>query len=151
MVYENVNMITGVFQRYHGEKYLSEFYPHDGGESQVASKLRHCLTLLELYKKSYASSVRSVVKCLISFERVRSCLGNSISSSKARMRTKHRNGDVKVVHWLHCWTVFASTTLVTSPYIYVYFTTKVVQKSLKNKKNKSDMTRARGMYKYIQS
>jgi len=35
-------------------------------------------------------------------------------------------------------------------YIYVYFTTKVVQKSVKNKINKSDRTRARGMYKYIQ-
>ena len=29
------------FQRYHSEKRLSEFYPQDGGESQLASKLRH--------------------------------------------------------------------------------------------------------------
>ena len=31
-----------VFQRYHSEKHVSEFYPQDGGESQLASKLRHC-------------------------------------------------------------------------------------------------------------
>ena len=31
-----------VFQRYHSEYHLSEFYPQDGGESQLASKLRHC-------------------------------------------------------------------------------------------------------------
>jgi len=31
-----------VFQRYHSEKHLSEFYPQDGGENQLASKLRHC-------------------------------------------------------------------------------------------------------------
>jgi len=31
-----------VFQRYHSEKHLSEFYAQDGGESQLASKLRHC-------------------------------------------------------------------------------------------------------------
>jgi len=29
-------------QQYHSEKHLSEFYPQDGGESQLASKLRHC-------------------------------------------------------------------------------------------------------------
>jgi len=29
-----------VFQRYHGENI--EFYPQDGGESQLALKLRHC-------------------------------------------------------------------------------------------------------------
>ena len=31
-----------VFQQYHSEKHLSEFNPQDGGESQPASKLRHC-------------------------------------------------------------------------------------------------------------
>jgi len=31
-----------VFQRYYSEKHLSEFYPQDSGESQLASKLRHC-------------------------------------------------------------------------------------------------------------
>jgi len=31
-----------VFQRDHSEKRLSEFYPQDGGDSQLASKLRHC-------------------------------------------------------------------------------------------------------------
>jgi len=31
-----------VFQQYRSEKHLSEFYPQDGGESQLGSKLRHC-------------------------------------------------------------------------------------------------------------
>jgi len=31
-----------VFQRYHSEKHLSEFYPQDGRNSQLALKLRHC-------------------------------------------------------------------------------------------------------------
>ena len=31
-----------VFQRYHSEKRLSEFYPQDGGESQLVLKLRYC-------------------------------------------------------------------------------------------------------------
>jgi len=31
-----------LFQQYHSEKHLSEFYPQDGVESQLASKLRHC-------------------------------------------------------------------------------------------------------------
>jgi len=31
-----------VFQRYHSEIHLSEFYPQDGDESQLASKVRHC-------------------------------------------------------------------------------------------------------------
>jgi len=31
-----------VFQRYQSEKHLSEFYPQDGDESRLASKLRHC-------------------------------------------------------------------------------------------------------------
>ena len=34
-----------VFQRYYSEKHLSEFYPQDSGESQLASKLRHCRPL----------------------------------------------------------------------------------------------------------
>jgi len=46
LVYENVCMMLAcqqsVFQRYHSEKHLSEFYPQDGGESQLALKLRHC-------------------------------------------------------------------------------------------------------------
>jgi len=33
---------TSVFQRHHSEKHLSEFYPQDGGESQLALKLRSC-------------------------------------------------------------------------------------------------------------
>jgi len=31
-----------VSQQYHSEKHLPEFYPQDGGESQMASKLRRC-------------------------------------------------------------------------------------------------------------
>jgi len=31
-----------VFQRYHSEKHLWEFYPQHGGKSQLALKLRHC-------------------------------------------------------------------------------------------------------------
>jgi len=31
-----------VFQRYHSDKYLWEFYPQDGDETQLALKLRHC-------------------------------------------------------------------------------------------------------------
>ena len=31
-----------IFQRYHRGKHLWEFYPQDGGESQLALKLRHC-------------------------------------------------------------------------------------------------------------
>jgi len=30
------------FQQYHSQNHLSEVYPQDGGESQLASKLRHC-------------------------------------------------------------------------------------------------------------
>jgi len=45
LVYENVCMSTNlpksVFQQHQSEKHLSEFYPQDGGESQLASKLRH--------------------------------------------------------------------------------------------------------------
>jgi len=33
-----------VFQRYHSEK--REFYPQDGGESQLALKLRHCKLII---------------------------------------------------------------------------------------------------------
>ena len=36
------------FQRYQSEKHLSEFYPQDGGESQLASKLRHCHPMYNL-------------------------------------------------------------------------------------------------------
>jgi len=31
-----------LFYRYHSDKHLPEFYPQDGGESQLALKLRHC-------------------------------------------------------------------------------------------------------------
>jgi len=38
-------MITGLSTKrisaYHSEKHLSEFYPQDGGESQLALKLRY--------------------------------------------------------------------------------------------------------------
>ena len=46
MVYENVCMITSLptkrFSAILQWKHLSKFYPQDGGESQLASKLRHC-------------------------------------------------------------------------------------------------------------
>jgi len=43
VVYENVCAITGLPTKrisaiYHSEKHLSEFYPQDGGESQLASE-----------------------------------------------------------------------------------------------------------------
>jgi len=43
-----------VFQRYDSEKHLPEFYPQDGGESQLASKLRHCYPV-------YNDSVRPII------------------------------------------------------------------------------------------
>ena len=39
-----------VFQRYSSEKHLSQFYPQDGGESQLASKLCHCQPMYRLRK-----------------------------------------------------------------------------------------------------
>ena len=45
MVYETVRSLAcqqSVFQRYHSEKHLSDFYPQYGGESQLALKLRPC-------------------------------------------------------------------------------------------------------------
>jgi len=42
-----------VFQRYYTEKHLSEFYPQDGGENQLASKLRHCHPTCFLITKSW--------------------------------------------------------------------------------------------------
>ena len=45
---------TRVFQRYYSEKHLSEFYPQDGGESQLALKLglRHCHHVLEWFNNT---------------------------------------------------------------------------------------------------
>jgi len=40
-----------VFQWYHCEKHLSEFYPQDGGESQLALKLRHCHSMYIVYNR----------------------------------------------------------------------------------------------------
>ena len=50
-----------VFRRYHSEKHFLEFYPQDGGESQLALKLRHCrpmykflpITLVHLLYTNY--------------------------------------------------------------------------------------------------
>ena len=50
-----------VFRRYHSEKHFEEFYPQDGGESQLALKLRHChamykflpITLVHLLYTNY--------------------------------------------------------------------------------------------------
>jgi len=46
LIYENVCMITSlptkrIVHGYHSEKHLPEIYPQDGGESQLALKLRH--------------------------------------------------------------------------------------------------------------
>jgi len=67
-----------VFQRYYIEKHLSEFYPQDGGESQLASKLRHCRPMYRptcyiQAKKSFvkvASHTFTRVRFLISFFRL---------------------------------------------------------------------------------
>jgi len=46
LAYENVCMITSLPTKrilsISNEKHLPEFYPQDGGESQLAPKLRHC-------------------------------------------------------------------------------------------------------------
>jgi len=46
LVYENVCIITSMPTKAYVSditvKTLSEFYPQDGGESQLALKLRHC-------------------------------------------------------------------------------------------------------------
>ena len=47
-----------VFQQYHSEKYLSQFYPQDGGESQLASKLRHCRPM---YNTRFPASLSQTV------------------------------------------------------------------------------------------
>jgi len=38
----SISCQQSVFQRCYSEKHLREFYPQDGGKSQLASKLRHC-------------------------------------------------------------------------------------------------------------
>ena len=55
---ENVWVITiacqqSVFQWYHSEKRL-EYYPQDGGESQLASKLRHCHPVYSAAETDYS-------------------------------------------------------------------------------------------------
>jgi len=63
LVYENVCMITcslptkrrPLYQRYRSEKHLSEFYPQDGGESQLALKLRHCQPMYVRMSRCQAS------------------------------------------------------------------------------------------------
>ena len=52
LVYENVWSLScqqSVFQRYHSEKHLWEFYPQHGGKSQLALKLRHCHLCISLF------------------------------------------------------------------------------------------------------
>jgi len=48
-----------VFQQYHSEKHLPEFYPQDGGESQLALKLRHCHPM---YKSALSSNFRTELR-----------------------------------------------------------------------------------------
>jgi len=40
-LYEHLSCQQSLFQRYHSEQHLSEFYLKDGGKSQLASKLRY--------------------------------------------------------------------------------------------------------------
>ena len=52
LVYENVWSLScqqSVFQRYHSEKHLWEFYPQHGGKSQLTLKLRHCHLCISLF------------------------------------------------------------------------------------------------------
>ena len=58
-----------VFLRYHSEKHLSEFYPQDGEESQLASKLRHCQPMYRLIEVGPSVSLLSLftLKCLRRF------------------------------------------------------------------------------------
>jgi len=48
-----------VFQWYHSEKHLSEFYPQDGGESQLALKLRHCQCCYPMYMHTICTSLQT--------------------------------------------------------------------------------------------
>ena len=53
LVDENVCMIaSSPTKQCHSEKSLSEFYPQDGGESQLALKLRHCHPIYTVSQKS---------------------------------------------------------------------------------------------------
>jgi len=55
-----------VFQRYDSEQQLWEFYPQDGGESQLASKLRNCHPVYCYYDlvPAYVSYILSVSNLL---------------------------------------------------------------------------------------
>jgi len=48
LVYENVRLPTKLISARSQYKHLSEFYPQDGGESQLASKLHHCHRMYRL-------------------------------------------------------------------------------------------------------
>ena len=47
-----------VLQWYYNEKHLSEFYPQDGGESRLASKLRYCHPVYASFWLTYNASNR---------------------------------------------------------------------------------------------
>jgi len=54
LVYTNDHQLANkahAYQCVHGEKHLSEVYPQDGDESQLASKLRHCHPMYILFEK----------------------------------------------------------------------------------------------------
>ena len=80
-----------VFQRYHSEKHISEFYPQDGGESQLASKLRHCHPMynasckwVDFFRSVQFSSVHLLWTSLKSSRRLDSTkLDCSVASSQA--------------------------------------------------------------------
>jgi len=80
-----------VYQRYHSEKHISEFYPQDGGESQLASKLRHCHPMynasckwVDVFRSVQFSSVHLLWTSLKSSRRLDSTkLDCSVASSQA--------------------------------------------------------------------
>ena len=55
-----------VFQWYDSEKHLSEFYPQEGGESQLASKLRHCHPMYSVRAQKRFTASSNIVFCNVS-------------------------------------------------------------------------------------
>jgi len=66
LVDENVCMIaSSPTKQYHSEKSLSEFYPQDGGESQLASKLRHCHSMYTVSQKKQDTKLLAITSLTI--------------------------------------------------------------------------------------
>ena len=55
-----------VFQRYHSEKHLWQFYPQDGRESQLALNLRHCHPMYNCKRRLYLVALARLKYSLIS-------------------------------------------------------------------------------------